>query len=146
MKTCKELMTTDPMCCLPSDTVQEAARLMKRGDVGPVPVVATHDMKELIGIVTDRDLALRVVAAGRDPKTTKVEEVMTRDLVTCRPEEDVHRALDVMAEHQVRRVPVVDDNGIIVGIIAQADIATRMDEPERTAEVVSEISEPERSA
>jgi CBS domain-containing protein len=94
-----------------------------------------------VGIVTDRDLALKVVAEGRDPKTTKVEAVMTRKVVTCRADDELQKALDTMAEHQLRRIPVVDNNNKIVGIIAQADVATRVDRPEKTAEMVKEISQ-----
>jgi CBS domain-containing protein len=113
---------------------------MKSEDVGPIPIVKDKQTKQLVGIVTDRDLALKVVAAGLDSKTTRVEEVMSTGLVTCKAEEDCDAALDLMEEHQVRRIPVVDDNGRLVGIIAQADIATRLDVPEKTHEVVEEIS------
>lgn len=95
---------------------------------------------KLVGIVTDRDLTVKVVAEGRDPKGIIVEEVMTCEPVTCHAEDNVQQALQLMAEHQVRRVPVIDDNGCLIGIIAQADIATRMAEPEKTAQVVEEIS------
>jgi CBS domain-containing protein len=113
---------------------------MKSEDVGPIPIVKDKQTKQLVGIVTDRDLALKVVAAGLDSKTTRVEEVMSTGLVTCKAEEDCDAALDLMEEHQVRRIPVADDNGRLVGIIAQADIATRLDVPEKTHEVVEEIS------
>jgi CBS domain-containing protein len=94
-----------------------------------------------VGIVTDRDLALEIVASALDAKSTKVETVMTRKVVTCFASDDLQKALDAMAEHQLRRIPVVDDNNRIVGIIAQADVATRVDEPEKTAEMVKEISQ-----
>jgi CBS domain-containing protein len=91
--------------------------------------------------VTDRDLALKIVAGGRDPKSMKAEEVMTRKVVTCRAEDDLQKALDAMSEHKLRRIPVVDNNNGIVGIIAQADVATRVDQPEKTAAVVRGISQ-----
>ena len=91
--------------------------------------------------MTDRDLALKVVAEGRDPQKTKVEEVMTRKLVTCHADDSVENAMKAMAQYQLRRIPVVDDNNRLVGIISQADVATRVDEPEKTAEVVKEISQ-----
>ncbi|RIK42452.1 MAG: hypothetical protein DCC55_08775 [Chloroflexi bacterium] len=138
----RDIMTKDPTCCLPGDTVDQVAQLMKSEDIGPVPVVENHETKKLVGIVTDRDLAIKVVAEGRDPKQTRVEEVMTRELVTCRPEDDLQQVFQAMADHQVRRIPVVTTDGRIVGIIAQADIATRVDQPEPTAEVVEEISRP----
>jgi CBS domain-containing protein len=135
-------MTKNPRCCLPNDTVEDAAQLMKAEDVGPVLVVDDYNTKKLAGIVTDRDLAMKVVAEGRDPKTTRVEQVMTRNPVTCHPDDDIREAMNTMAEHQVRRIPIVDHDTRIVGIIAQADVATRLDAPVRTAEVVEEISQP----
>ena len=137
---CVEIMTKDPVFCLPSDTVQKVARLMKDEDVGPIPVVDAETTRKLMGIVTDRDLAVRVVAEGRNPSTTTVQEVMTTSAISCIADDDVRKGLNAMAENQVRRIPVVDDNGRLVGIIAQADIATRIDEPEKTAELVQEIS------
>ena len=90
--------------------------------------------------MTDRDLALRIVAEGRDAKSTKVETVMTRSVVTCLADDDLQKALDAMAEHRFRRIPVVDNDNKVVGIIAQADVATRVDRPDKTAEMVKEIS------
>jgi len=94
--------------------------------------------------VTDRDLALKIVAEGRDAKSTKVEAVMTRKVVTCRAEDDLQKALDAMSEHQLRRIPVVDNDNKILGIIAQADVATRVNQPEKTAELVKQISQANR--
>ena len=108
---------------------------------GRKPGLLRTSSKRLVGIVTDRDLALKVVAEGRDPQTTKVEEVMTRKVITCRADDDVENAMKAMAQYQLRRIPVVDKDGRLVGIISQADVATRVGEPERTAEVVREISE-----
>jgi CBS domain-containing protein len=137
---CGEVMTKDPSCCVPTDTAFDAAQLMKSEDVGPIPIVKDKQSKELLGIVTDRDLALKVVAEGLDPKTVQVESLMTTGVVTCSPEDACDEALDLMEQHQVRRIAIVDDNDRLVGIISQADIATRLDEPEKTAEVVEEIS------
>jgi CBS domain-containing protein len=142
MQKCSEVMTGDVACCLRGDTVDQAAQLMKAEDVGPVPVVEDQETKKLVGIVTDRDLAIKIVAEGRDPKSTRVEEVMTRDLVTCRPDDDLQKALDAMARHQVRRVPIVDNNGSIVGILAQADVVTRTEQPEKTEDMIEDISQP----
>jgi CBS domain-containing protein len=137
---CEEIMTEDPVCCLPGDTVDQAAQLMKDDDVGSIPVVADQKTKRLLGIITDRDLAIKVVAEARQISAVTVEEVMTRDPVTCHAEDNLDEAIDAMEMHQVRRIPVVNDNKQIIGIIAQADIATRAREPETTAEVVEEIS------
>ena len=137
---CKEIMTKDPVCCLPDDEVQKAAKLMKDEDVGVIPIIEDEETKSLLGIVTDRDLALRVVAEGRDVGSTRIKDVMTIGAVSCRPDDDLQKALDAMEENQVRRIPVVDNNRKIVGIIAQADVATRISEPQKTAAVVEEIS------
>src|SRR5262249_22039447 len=108
---CREVMSENPMCCLPSDPVDVAARLMVTEDIGSLPVVRDLQTTTLIGIVTDRDLTVKVVAEGRDPKGIIVEEVMTPEPVSCHLEDNAQRALLIMAEHQVRRVPVIDDHG-----------------------------------
>ena len=141
MKKCNEVMTKNPVCCRPTDSVTKAAELMKSGDIGSIPVIENEQTQKLVGIVTDRDLALTIVAEGRDAKSTKVEAVMTHKVVTCLADDDLQKALDAMAEHQLRRIPVVDNDNKIVGIIAQADVATRVDQPEKTAEMVKEISQ-----
>ena len=137
---CSEVMTKDPSCCLPTDTVFEAAQLMKSEDVGPIPIVSDRQTMKLAGIVTDRDLAVKVLAEGLDSKQTKIEEVMTTGVQTCGPDDDVNNALKLMEQHHIRRIPIVDDNDSLVGIIAQADVATRIDVPAKTHEVVEEIS------
>ena len=142
--TCSQIMTADPVCCTKDDTVEHAAQIMKDEIIGPVPVVESDRSKQLIGIVTDRDLVIRVIAGGLDPMNTKVGTVMSQVLVTCKASDDVEKAMNLMAEHQLRRIPVVDDDSRIVGIIAQGDIATRLEEPEAVAEVVEEISEQKR--
>jgi len=141
MKKCNEVMTKNPVCCLPDDMVVKVAQMMIRKNIGPIPVIENEQTKILVGIVTDRDLALKIVAEGRDASTTKVETVMTRKLVTCHAEDDLQIALDAMSEHQLRRIPVVDDDNKILGIIAQADVATRVNQPEKTAEMLKEISQ-----
>lgn len=141
MKKCHEVMTKDPVCCLPNDSALKAAELMKSGNIGSIPVIENEEGKKLIGIVTDRDLTLKIVAQGLDSKTRKIETLMSRNIVTCHPDDNLQKALDIMAEHQLRRLPVVDENGRIRGIIAQADIATRSDQPNKTAELVKEISQ-----
>ena len=140
-KKCRDVMTEDLVFCTPGDAVSEVAKMMKREDIGPVLIVDSERSKTLVGIVTDRDLAIKVVGEGRDPKNTKVEDVMTRKLVTCHADDNIENALKAMVQYQLRRIPVVDENMKLVGIISQADVATRVDEPERTAEVVREISQ-----
>lgn len=141
MKKCNEVMTSNPVCCLPNDSAAKAAELMMSGNIGSIPVIEDEQTQKLVGIVTDRDLALKIVAKGLDAKSTKVEAVMTHNVVTCRADDDLQKALDAMANHQLRRIPVVDNNHKVVGIIAQADVATRVDQPEKTAEMVKEISQ-----
>ena len=141
MKKCSEVMTNNPVCCLPNDTVANVAELMNSGNIGSIPVIENEQTKKLIGIVTDRDLTLKIVAGGIDAKSTKVEAVMTHKVVTCLADDNLQKALDAMAENQLRRIPVVDADNKIMGIIAQADVATRIDQPEKTAEMVKEISQ-----
>jgi len=141
MKKCNEVMTKNPVCCQPNDKVVEAAKLMKSENIGSIPVIENEQTKKLVGIVTDRDLTLKIVAEGLDAKSTKVDAVMTRKVVTCLASDDLQKALDAMSEHQLRRIPVVDNDNKIVGIIAQADVATRVNQPEKTAEMVKEISQ-----
>src|SRR6266404_4560487 len=105
---CREVMSENPACCLPTDTVSMAARVMRREDIGPVPVISDEQSKQLIGIVTDRDLST---------------------------------AIKAMEAHQIRRIPVVDEDGRIAGIISQGDVAIRIHQPERTGEIVEEISQ-----
>jgi len=143
-KTCRDVMTKDVTCCTPNDSVKAAAEMMKQENVGPIPVVDSQQTKKLIGIVTDRDLAIKVVGAGLDPNTTKVQQVMSTDVVTCHPDDSVDMAMHEMEKHQLRRIPVVDNNDHIMGIIAQADIFTRMEKPQETAQVVEGISEPSK--
>jgi CBS domain-containing protein len=133
----KELMTVKPRTVKQGDSIVDAAKLMKGEDTGVAPIV---DGDRLVGVVTDRDIAIRVVAEGRDPQSTKVEDVASQNLVTIDPQQDLDEALRLMAQHQVRRLPVVEEDGKLVGIIAQADVARHADS-ERTGEVVEEISE-----
>jgi len=138
---CSEVMTVNPSCCLTTDTVYQAAQLMKSEDVGPIPILNDLEGRRLEGIVTDRDIVLQVVAEGRDPKNTRVGEIMSKDVATCRVDDDCQKVLHLMEEHQVRRIPIVNDNGQLAGIVSQADVATRMKDPAMTAEVVKEISQ-----
>lgn len=139
--TCAELMTPSPTCCQPQHTIVEVAEIMKREDVGLVPVTEEPSNK-LIGVLTDRDIVMKVVADGRDPRATAVSEVMTTDPIACQEHDSIETVMQQMASHQVRRIPIVDNDGAIVGIVAQADIATRLANPRETGEVVQAISEP----
>ena len=140
MMKCSDVMTQKLVCAEPGDSVANVAKLMKNNDIGPIPIVDNQQGKKLVGIVTDRDLAMKVVAEGRDPRTTPVREVMTTNVITCRAIDEIETALEAMSRQQLRRIPVVDDGNTLLGIIAQADIAIRMDKPEKTGEIVKEIS------
>jgi CBS domain-containing protein len=139
---CKDVMTTKPVCCTPEDTATRAAKLMKTEDVGSLPVCEGRDAGRLVGIVTDRDLTIQVIAAGKDPGTTRIGDLMTRNPVTCREEDDLETALNAMESRQIRRITVVDGEGRLTGIIAQADIARRGTERAQVAELVEEVSRP----
>jgi CBS domain-containing protein len=131
----REVMTSEVKACEPSATVVEAAKLMAQEDVGPIPVVEDG---RLVGIVTDRDIVVKGVAKGGDLSSTTVGDIASRDLVTIAPDGEMSEALDLMAENQVRRLPVVEGDRL-VGIVAQADIA-RQGRDKKTGEVVEEIS------
>src|SRR5262245_58564108 len=123
MKTAENVMTREPAVCTPDDSAVECARLMAREDVGFIPVVESRDTRKLVGVVTDRDLCLNVIAEGRDPNTTKVEELMTEEVISIRPEENLDRVLELMRKHQLHRICAIDENQAILGVIALADIA-----------------------
>jgi CBS domain-containing protein len=136
-KRVEEAMSRDPRSVSPGEPVAEAARIMRSEDVGSLPVV---DQERLVGIITDRDIAIRVVSESRDPQVTTVGEISSSNPVTVRPEQDLAEALQLMAQHQVRRLPVVEDERLI-GIVAQADVALE-GEDRRTGEVVEQVSQP----
>ena len=127
----RDLMTDSPTTCETSSTIADIAKVMRDQDVGPVPIV---DGDRLVGIVTDRDIVLRVVAEGRDPSSTTVRDIVSSDLVTVTPSTTLDEALQLMSQSQVRRLPVTEGDRL-VGIVAQADVARAADE-ERTGEVV----------
>jgi CBS domain-containing protein len=133
--TINEVMTHDPRTVTPDSTVEEAARLMRDDDVGSIPLV---EGSKCVGTVTDRDIVLRVVAESRG-LDTRVGEIASKQIVTVDPQQPVDEAMRLMAEHQVRRLPVCEDDGRLVGIVAQADIARSASE-ERTGRTVEEIS------
>lgn len=139
----REIMTENPTCCLPSDSIRSVARKMTEGNCGIIPVCSDMQQQQLIGVVTDRDIVCRVVASDMDCNTATVQNAMTSGtLWTVHPNDSIDEVIEKMEEGQVRRIPVVDDNNMLVGIIATADIALEMDEPEEVAEVFEEISEP----
>ena len=141
MAKCGEVMTREPACCEPSESIQRIAQVMKTEDVGALPVVDSSTTRRLVGIVTDRDIVVKIVAGGTVEKST-ARDAMTNNPATCREDDDVSRAVSLMAERKVRRLPVVDAGGNLRGIIAQADIATRLHRDKTTGDLVEAISEP----
>jgi CBS domain-containing protein len=135
-KSIRDAMTSNPRGVETSTPVVEAARLMKSEDVGSLPIL---EGERLVGMVTDRDIVLRVVAEGKDMQSSTVGEIASRDLVTVDPQQDLDEALRLMAQHQVRRLPVVEEDGRLVGILAQADVATSGHDA-KTGQLVEEIS------
>ena len=139
----REIMTERPACVTPDNTIADAARLMAKHDCGCIPVVEDDESRFLVGVITDRDLALRGVARGRSPETP-VKELMTTDVSAVSPDDPLDKVEELMADLQVRRVPVVDEDGCCIGIIAQADLALEngSTSDEEVGQVVERISEP----
>jgi CBS domain-containing protein len=137
-------MAQHPVCCRADDTVQMVAQILRDKDIGSLPVISDTDSRRLVGIVTDRDLCCRVVAAGLDPKTTSVGGYVTRDLVTCRPEQSLDSCARLMQMHQIRRMLIVDGQEHCVGIVSQADLA-RAEQSDKVHRTVAEISKPSQT-
>ena len=143
MQTIQEVMTRDVQTISTQDTVQRAAQLMDELNVGAIPVV---DDGKLVGMVTDRDITVRSVAIGQDPTSTRVNDVMSTDVRTCTVEQSVEDVLAQMADVQIRRVPVVDGNGQVIGIVSLGDVVTKApSDVEQTLDEISTPSEPDRS-
>lgn len=140
-KTVRDVMTAPVRSATPSQSLADAAMLMKEKDVGSLPVV---DGERLIGILTDRDIVVRVVAERVDPQALTIGDVASRDPVSIEPEEDLDEALTLMARHRIRRLPVVEE-GRLVGMLAQADVALKAQEKD-AGEMLEEISQPTSTA
>ena len=140
----REVMSEKPACCTPNDTAQSVAKMMCNLNVGSIPVVADKQSRTLVGMITDRDLCCLVLAHGLDPKTTSIQEFITYNPVSCREGENVDKCERVMQEHQIRRVPVVDGENRVIGIVAQADLALK-EKPEKLYKTVAEISKSRNS-
>lgn len=137
----REVMTANPVCCVSTDTAQKAAQVLRDQHVGSLPVTRDQQSRQLVGMITDRDICCSVVADGLDPKSTPIAKYISGDLRTCREDDDLDKCEQAMQEHQVRRIPVVDDQGRCVGIVSQADLALK-DKPEKVSRTVAEISKP----
>lgn len=138
----QDIMSKNPACVTPNTTLVDAARLMKDENIGIVPVVESTSSRRLVGVVTDRDIAVRAVAEGRDGVTTSVGHVMSANVSTTTVDRSVDDVMELMGREQIRRVPVVDDRGVLVGIISQADIVLDAKDDKRAEKTVEQISKP----
>jgi CBS domain-containing protein len=136
----REIMTANPVSCRANDPIVGVADTMRREDIGSLPVVDPREQR-LVGMVTDRDIVVKIVAAGKDIRSATVNDAMTPNPVSVREEDDLNEAVQVMSQRQVRRLPVVDASGKLTGIVSQADIATRVHQDRTTGELVEAISE-----
>src|SRR5262245_16592868 len=141
----REAMTPNPVCCRPTDSAQKVAKALCENDVGSMPVVDDQQSRKLLGMITDRDLCCSVLAAGLDPKNTTIEKFVTLNPVACRDGENLDSCERQMQEHQIRRIPIVDGEGRVIGIVSQADLALK-DKPEKVAKTVVEVSKRKGSA
>lgn len=139
----KEVMSANPTCCTPKDNAQSAAKMMCDLNVGSIPVVIDQQSRALVGMITDRDLCCRVLAHGLDPRSTRIQEFVTYNPAICRDGENLEQCERLMQEHQVRRIPVVDKDNRVIGIVAQADLALK-DKPERVHKTVAKVSKSTR--
>ncbi len=145
MNKCKEVMTRFPLCCVPNDFPKKAVEIMRTQNVGSIPIINNYFDYKLVGIVTDRDIALKIVGMGYDPQYTTLREIMSEDPISCHEEDDIDLALESMAKYQIRRIPIVDEESRVKGIIAQSDIALSDEESELKLETFEEISKPNKS-
>lgn len=140
----RDVMTRNPRTVRRDDSLEEAARLMRECDCGAVPVV-DDDRRKPVGIITDRDIVVRSIGEGKNPSDLRVSDCMSSNVFTVQEDDSLQRVFDVMSDHRVRRVPVVDRNERLVGIIAQADVALKSDQEQRVEQTVENISKPSRS-
>ena len=137
----RELMTPDPVCCTPEDSAQKVAKILRDQDIGSVPVVMDQSSRKLVGMITDRDLCCSIVAEGLDPANTKIDRFFSLNPVTCREGENINNCEQLMQEHQIRRIPIVDGEERCIGIVTQADLALK-EGAEKVSKTVAEISKP----
>jgi CBS domain-containing protein len=137
--TVSTVMTSCPACCTPSSPLTDVARLMVENDCGEIPVVEDMTSRKLAGVITDRDIATRIVAAGRNSVEARAMDAMTSPAVSVQSDTSLQECCDLMESHQIRRVPVVDDSGGVVGIVSLADVV-RSANTSTTVAVVKEVS------
>ncbi len=139
----QDIMAKNPRCVTLRATVREAARLMKSEDVGAIPVIDDEGSRKLVGMITDRDIAIRVVADAKDATACRVEEVMTKSsLVVARSGDSVESVMAVMGKEQVRRIPIVDENQKVIGVVSQADVVRKGNSDSRAEVAIEQISRP----
>ena len=138
----QEIMTRDPATVTADASIRDAAQIMRREEVGIVPVIAGDGDNRLIGVITDRDIALRCIAEGKDGSCRVRDAMSSGELATCSQGDDIDDALQVMRTEKVRRIPIVDDRGSLVGIVAQADVVLKARDPERAGRTLEGISAP----
>ena len=138
----QDIMSADPVCVTPQTSMEEAARLMKDHDVGVLPVVAAEGSRELVGVITDRDITIRHVAEGHGSPDCPVSEAMSENVKTCAPDAAVEDVMDTMGREQVRRIPIVDERGALVGMVSQADVVLEARDERKAEEMVENISKP----
>jgi CBS-domain-containing membrane protein len=144
----REIMSRDPACCVLSDSAQTVAKILCDRNIGSMPVVADQQSRKLVGMITDRDLCCSVIAQGLDPKTTQIEKLISFPPMSCRDGENVETCERLMQEHQVRRVPIIDAEDRVIGIVSQADLALhdKADRVSKTVAAISKASQPSIAA
>ena len=142
----QDLMTPDPACCTPQDAITDVARMMVEEDCGAIPVVESQESRRVVGIITDRDIVVRIVARGEDVAAAQVAQAMSSDVSTLRTDANIDDCVRLMSDYQVRRVPIVDESGTLVGMVSQADLARassqEADLESELTEMVEEVSQP----
>jgi CBS domain-containing protein len=138
----EKVMTRDPVCVTADATIREAAQIMKREDVGIVPVIQGQGDRRLVGVITDRDIAVRCVAEGRGADCRVNEAMSSGRIATCNTNDHVNRVMDAMRTEKVRRIPIVDERGSLVGIVSQADIVRKARDGTRAERTIEDISQP----
>ena len=140
----RDIMTSSVECCTPGDTAQKAAQIMNNSETGAVPVIKSIGEPKVIGMITDRDLCLKIVAAPKNPVQVKGEELVNDQVIACHADDDVKDAADMMAINQVRRLPVLDDDDLLVGIVSIGDLSRSLAiDSDDSGEVLATISDPD---
>jgi CBS domain-containing protein len=142
-KSLRDIMTANPSTVTPQDDIRQAAKLMVECDCGALPVIG--DDRKVAGMITDRDIVIRLIASGRNPMEAKVRDAMTSQTHTVRENDSIEQVFRTMRDHQVRRLPVVNDRNEVIGIVAQADLALETPSDSEVGETVEQISRPEES-